>query len=118
MHRSGLSTKAVNVSYFLSTCQHNIKQNLLDCLSLRYTYASSKLKAFCCFSFSQTEHILICFLLRSMCITSLRFFSLPREIGPNDRGPPIKVVIRATMYLPVPGFEPASCEFLDKCVTR
>ena len=49
---------------------------------------------------------------------SLRFFSLPLGIGPNDRGPPFKVVIWATMYLPVPGIEPRSSEFLDKCATR
>ena len=37
---------------------------------------------------------------------SQEFFSLPLEIGPSDRGPSYEVAIRATMYLPVPGFEP------------
>ena len=48
--------------------------------------------------------------------TSLRFFSLPLGIGPNVKGPPFQVVIRATMYLPVSGFEPTSSMFL--CVPR
>ena len=38
--------------------------------------------------------------------TSLRFFNLPLGIGPNDRGLPHLVVVRATMYLPVPGIDP------------
>ena len=50
--------------------------------------------------------------------TSLRFFNLPLGIGPNDRGPPFQVVIRATMYLPVPGFAPTSSVFLGECVTN
>ena len=43
---------------------------------------------------------------------SLRIFSLPLGIGPNE------VVIRATMYLPVPGIEPTSSVFLGECVTH
>ena len=51
--------------------------------------------------------------------TSLRFFSLTLGIEPNDRGrPPFKVVTRATMYLPVPGFEPVYSVFLEECVTH
>ena len=50
--------------------------------------------------------------------TSLRFFYLPLGIGPNDRGPPSKVVIPATMYLHVPGIEPTSSVFLGECVTH
>ena len=49
--------------------------------------------------------------------TSLRFFNLPLGIGPNDRGLPFSVAIRATMYLPVPGIEPPSSVFLGECVT-
>ena len=45
-------------------------------------------------------------------------FNLPLGIGPNDRGPQFKVVIRATMYLPLPEFEPTSSVFLGKCVTH
>ena len=43
--------------------------------------------------------------------TSPRIFSLPLGIGPNDRGPSFEVVIQATMYLPVPGFEPGSTAY-------
>ena len=50
--------------------------------------------------------------------TSLRFFNLPLGIGPNDIGSLFQVVIRATMYLPVPGIEPMSSVFLGKCVTH
>ena len=50
--------------------------------------------------------------------TSLRFFSLPLGIGPNDRGPPFQVVIRATMYLRVPGIEPTPSVFLGEWVTH
>ena len=50
--------------------------------------------------------------------TSLRFFNLPLGIGPNDRGPPFKVVIRASMHLPVPGIEIMSSVFLEECVTH
>ena len=50
--------------------------------------------------------------------TSLRFFSLPLGIGPNDRGLPFEVVIRATMYLAVPRIELTSSVFLGKCVTH
>ena len=51
-------------------------------------------------------------------LMTLRFFSLPLGIGPNDKGPPFKVVIQATMCLPVPWCEPMSSVFLGKCVTR
>ena len=50
--------------------------------------------------------------------TSLRFFSLPLGIGPNHRGLPFQVVIRATMYVPVAGIEPTSSVFLDECVAH
>ena len=51
--------------------------------------------------------------------TSLRFFGLPLEMGPNDRGLPFEVGhIQATMYLPVPGFEPTSSGLLGECVTH
>ena len=50
--------------------------------------------------------------------TSFRFFSLPLGIGPNDRGPPFKLVIQATIYLLVLGFEPTSSVFLGECVTH
>ena len=48
----------------------------------------------------------------------LRFFNLQMGIGPNDRGLPLEVVIRLTMYLPVPGIEPTSSVFLGECVTH
>ena len=44
-----------------------------------------------------------------------RFFNLPLGIGPNDRGP---LVIRANMFLPVPGIEPTSSLFLGESVTH
>ena len=47
--------------------------------------------------------------------SSLRFFNLPLGIGPNDRGPTLTVVIRATMYLPLPGTEPTFSVFLAEC---
>ena len=47
---------------------------------------------------------------------SQRFFKLPQGIGPSDRGPQVKVVIQATMYLSVHGIEPASSVFLGQCV--
>ena len=50
--------------------------------------------------------------------TSLRFFSLPLGIGPNDRGPQFLVVIRGTMYLSVPGMEPTSSVFLGEYGTH
>ena len=33
------------------------------------------------------------------------------------KDPMTEVVIRATLYLPVSGFEPTTSEFLDKCAT-
>ena len=50
--------------------------------------------------------------------TSLRFFRLPMGIGPNDRGQPFRMVIRATMYLPGPQFEPTSSVFRGKYATH
>ena len=43
--------------------------------------------------------------------TPLRFFSLLLGIGSNDRGLPFYMVNGATMYLPVPRFEPMSSVF-------
>ena len=50
--------------------------------------------------------------------TFLMFFSLPLGIRPNDRGPPFEVVIRATMYQPVPGIKPRSPVFLGESVAH
>ena len=46
---------------------------------------------------------------------SRMFFSLPLGIGPIDKGPPFKLVIRATVYLPVLWFKHVSSVFLDEC---
>ena len=47
-----------------------------------------------------------------------KFFSVPLGIGPNDRILPFYVVIRATMYLPLPGVGPMFSVFLGECVTH
>ena len=48
---------------------------------------------------------------------SWRFVNLSLGIGPNYSGPPY-MVIRATMYLAVPGSEPTFSVFLGECVTH
>ena len=43
--------------------------------------------------------------------------NFPVEKILNDRRQPCLVLIRATMYLPVSGFDPRSSVFLGECVT-